>query len=223
MDWTGMEAVLLDIDGTLIDSNDAHARAWVDVLRRHGHDVTYEETRPLIGKGGDKLLQELVGLDDEGEEGKRITGERKTLFRQRDLPRLAATDGARALLEALRASGLRLVVATSAGNDEVEGLLKQAGLDGLIDDVAGSGDADASKPDPDIVVAALAKAGLQPREAVMLGDTPFDVASARAAGLDTIVLRCGGWWNDEALREAIEIHDHPRALLEALAPITVSA
>ncbi len=223
MDWTKLKAVLLDIDGTLIDSNDAHARAWVDVLRRHGYKVSYEATRPLIGKGGDKLLQELIGLDDETAEGKRIADERKALFQQRDLPQLAATDGARALLEALRARGLRLVVATSAGNEEVDGLLKQAGLDGLVDEVASSSDADASKPDPDIVVAALEKAGLQPHEAVMLGDTPFDVASARAAGLDTIALRCGGWWDDDALGEAIEIHAHPRALLEALAATPVSA
>src|SRR3954453_6588575 len=109
--------VLLDIDGTLIDSNDAHARAWVDSLAKHGYVVQFEQVRPLIGKGGDKLLPELVGLDPESGEATRMSETRSALF-LRELPHLRPTRGARALLERITAEGLELVVATSAQSSE---------------------------------------------------------------------------------------------------------
>src|SRR3954465_8022709 len=92
-----LHVVLLDIDGTLIDSNDAHARAWVGALAEHGYVVPFEQVRPLIGKGGDKILPELVGLDPESNEADRIADTRSALFRK-ELPHLKPTRGARALL-----------------------------------------------------------------------------------------------------------------------------
>ncbi len=210
-----LKAILLDVDGTLLDSNDAHARSWVEALRHHGHDVPLARVRELIGKGGDKLLAESVGIDDDSDEGERIGDARKRVFAEEWLPRLKPTRGARALLERFRDDGLALVVATSAGGDELEGLLRQAGVDDLIEDASSSQDAGRSKPDPDIVHAALAKAGVDPRRAWMLGDTPYDIEAARAAGVETIALRCGGWWPDAALAGAIAIHDDPAALLAA--------
>src|SRR3954451_3752024 len=99
MNEPALKAVLIDIDGTLLDSNDAHARTWVDVLHRHGHDVTFEKVRSLIGKGGDKLLWEAVRVDDASDEGKRLADERRALFMRDYLPTLRPTRGARALLE----------------------------------------------------------------------------------------------------------------------------
>lgn len=211
------DAILIDIDGTLLDSNDAHARTWVEVLQRHGHAVPYDRVRSLIGKGGDKLLEEAVGLDDEEGEGKTIADERRALFMERELPHLQPTRGARALLEHWKDDGRQLVIATSASGDELDALLRQAGVDDLIDHASSSKDADGSKPDPDIVVVALRKAGVAAGQALMLGDTPYDVESARKAGVDTIALRCGGFWDDDALRGAVEIYDDPAALLDALA------
>ena len=98
----------------------------------------------------------------------------------------------------------------------LEGVLKQAGVDGLFHDTATSSDADDSKPDPDIVLAALDKAGVAADEAVMLGDTPYDIESAKKAGVKTIALRCGGFWSDDDLGDAAAIHDDPQALLDAL-------
>jgi HAD superfamily hydrolase (TIGR01509 family) len=208
--------VLLDIDGTLLDSNDAHAQSWVEIFRRHGHDISFERVRPLIGKGSDKLVPELTGLDSETGEGKQMTEERSRLFLRDYLPKLRPTNGARDLVKRLRDDGYRLVVATSAGDDELDKLLHQAQVDDLIEKATSSSDADSSKPDPDIIQAALKKGKLLPQEAVMLGDTPYDVEAAARAGVPAIALRCGGWWNDAALAGAVAIHDDPAALLAGI-------
>lgn len=215
MNTKPLKAVLLDIDGTLLDSNDAHTDAWVQALAHHGHAVLRDQVRPLIGMGGDKVLDELAGLDEQSEQAKAISTERREWVSAR-LDTLSPTSGARALLERLSTLGLRLVVATSATGEELEGLLRQAEVDDLIDDASTSNDADASKPNPDIVMAALDKAGVSPDEVLMIGDTPYDIQSARAAGVETIALRCGGWWNDAALHDAVAIYDDPLALLEQL-------
>lgn len=117
------------------------------------------------------------------------------------------------MLERIKAADLQVVVATSAAASETSALLRQAGLDDLIDQAADSSDASQSKPDPDIVESALRKAGLRASQAVMLGDTPYDVESAARAGVSAIVLRCGGWWNDDAFKGAVAVHDDPADLL----------
>lgn len=209
------EAVLLDIDGTLLDSNDAHARSWAEVFRRHGLPPGFEQVRPLIGKGGDKLLAELVGIDHESPQGKQLGDERRELFLEQYLPRLKPTLGARELVQRLREDGIKVVIATSAKGQELQALLRQAGVEDLIEEATTSDNAAQSKPDPDIVHAALQRAGVQPVEAMMVGDTPYDVEAARAAGVDTIALRCGGWWDDAALAGAVALYDDPAALVRA--------
>jgi len=203
-----LSAVLLDIDGTLIDSNDAHARAWVSGLAAHGYVVPFERVRPLIGMGGDKMLPMLVGLDPESGEADRISESRGEAFR-RELPALQPTPGARDLLELLRDTGLALVVATSAQADEVQAILRQAGVADLIDTTASSGDAERSKPDPDIVQAALHKSREGSAHCIMIGDTPYDIEAANRARVPCIALRCGGGWDDAALGAALEIYDDP--------------
>jgi len=204
---------LLDIDGTLLDSNDAHANAWVDTFREHGHDVPFERVRPLIGKGGDKLLAETVGIDKESAEGKRLSEHCTRRFTEHYLPTLRPFPGTRALLERMRAAGLTLVVATSAGREELDGLLRAAGVDDLLDEATTASDAKESKPDPDIVHAALKRGGAEAGDAVMVGDTPYDVEAAARAGVATVALRCGGWWDDAALAGAAAIYDDPADLL----------
>jgi phosphoglycolate phosphatase-like HAD superfamily hydrolase len=208
----GFRAVLLDVDGTLIDSNDAHARAWVDVGAELGYDIRFEEVRPLIGMGGDKVLPRLTGLEEESAAGRRVTARRGEIFLERYLPSLHAFPGARELLLRMRSAGLRRVVASSAGRDELDALLERAGLADLVDASTSSSDADASKPAPDIVEAALEQAGCGPDGAVMLGDTPYDVEAALRAGVAIVALRCGGW-DREALRGAASVYADPRELL----------
>ena len=205
--------VLLDIDGTLIDSNDAHARAWVASLAESGYAVTFERVRPLVGKGGDKILPELVGLDPGSPEAKRMAERRGEIFRRQELPHLHATRGARDLLLRLRDDHYELSVATSAKADDVTATLEQAGVADLIDTATSSDDAERSKPDPDIVRAALQRSRRPASHAIMLGDTPYDIEAATRARVRIVALRCGGWWSDEALRGAAEIYDDPAALL----------
>ena len=206
------EVVLLDIDGTIVDSNDAHARAWAHAFAQHRRDIPFERIRPLIGMGGDKLLQQLAGLDSETGDGRRIAADRSAIFAERFLTSLQPTPGARRMIEWLKREGATITIATSATGEEVDGLLKAAGVHDLIDHVTSSDDADASKPDPDIVVAALKRSGAARETAVMFGDTPYDVEAASRAGIGAIGFRCGGS-TDADLRGALAIFDHPDALL----------
>ena len=208
-----VRAVILDIDGTLIDTNDAHAHAWVDACAELGHEIAFGQVRPLIGMGGDKVLPKLTGLEEESDEGTKIKERRGEIFRERYLSSCRPFPGARELLERMTEDGLTLAVATSASKDDMGALLKTIGVDDLIDARTSSSDADESKPDPDIVQAALKSASAGANEAVMLGDTPYDVEAAGRAGVPTIALRCGGWWKDEDFRDAAEIYDDPADLL----------
>ena len=204
--------MILDIDGTLVDSNDAHARAWVEALAEEGIEVAFEKVRPLIGMGGDKLLPRVSGLEEDGPRGKRIGERRGEIFKARYLPGLKAFPATRELLVTMRERGLKLVVATSAKEDELKPLLKIAGVADLIEEKTSSDDAENSKPDPDIVKAALDESGLSADEAVMIGDTPYDIEAASRAGLKVIAFRSGGW-NDAELARAIAIYDGPADLL----------
>jgi HAD superfamily hydrolase (TIGR01509 family) len=210
------KVALLDVDGTLIDSNDAHALAWVDAFAEHGHEVSFAKVRALIGKGGDKLMPETIHVAKDSPEGEAIAKQRSAIFAKAYLPQLRAFPEARELLLALKDAGLKLVIATSAQADELTSLLQQAGLDDLIQAAATSSDAKDSKPDPDIVLAALRAAGCRPAEAVMLGDTPYDVEASVKAGVAVVGLRCGGW-KDEDLAGAAAIYDDVRDLRKHLA------
>ncbi len=206
------KAVLLDIDGTLIDSNDAHARAWVDVGKEFGYDIKFDHVRWLIGMGGDKVLPEVTGLEEESAVGEKILDRRGEIFRERYLSGLKPFAGTRELLQRISAEGKKLVVATSASEEDLEGLLRQARIEDLIDHAANSDDADESKPAPDIVEAALKRGKVSAAEAIMIGDTPYDVGAATRAGVPIIGFECGGW-SAEELRGAIAIYHDPGDLL----------
>jgi len=206
------KVALLDIDGTLIDSNDQHAQAWVDVGREFGIDIDYAHVRRLIGMGGDKVLPQVAGLEEDSPRGEKIKERRGEIFRETYLPKLKPFPHARELLRRLRDDGWMLVVATSASKDDMDGLLKQAGIKDLIEEKTSSSDAEESKPDPDIVQAALKTADARPEQAVMLGDTPYDVEASGRAGVRCVALRCGGW-GDAELGDAVAVYDDPADLL----------
>ncbi len=207
-----IRGVILDVDGTLVDSNDAHAHAWVEALAEAGIDVEYEKVRRLIGMGGDKLLPEIAGIEEDSLLGKKIGESRSKIFKTKYLPHLKPFPRVKELLARMKDDGLRLVVASSAKEDELKELLKIAGATEFIEEKTSSSDADNSKPDPDIVHAALADLGLPRDEVIMIGDTPYDVEAAARAGIKTIALRSGGW-SDEEFRSAVAIYDDAADLL----------
>lgn len=192
-----MKAVLLDIDGTLVDSNDAHAKAWQKALGESGLDISFEVLRRCIGMGGDHMLPRIVGVTGESDAGKKISKRRGEIFREEFLPDLKILPGAKELLEKLRSLELTLVIATSASEKDGSAILEKFGLDKLVDHVTNSSDADKSKPDPDIVLAALKKAKLHASDAVMLGDTPYDIEAAVRAGVTAYAFTSGGWKPNE--------------------------
>lgn len=207
-----IRGIVLDVDGTLVDSNDAHTHAWVEALAANGVHVPFAKVRRLIGMGGDKLLPLVSGLQEDSPKGEQISKRRGEIFAQKYLSTLHPSPGAKDLLIHMRAKGLRLVVASSAKDDELKPLLKICGADALIEDKTSSDDADRSKPDPDIIHAALKNLGIPLAEVVMLGDTPYDVEAATRAGIATIALRCGGW-HDNDLAGALAVYQDPADLL----------
>lgn len=208
--------VLLDIDGTLVLSNDAHAQAWVEAFADYGYEVKFDDVRPLIGMGGDQLVPRIVPqLSGKEGVGKQVANRRKELIIEKFSPNLAPTPGSRELVQRLKQEGLKLIVASSATSEELSNLLKAGEVEDLLaeEPITTSSDADASKPEPDLVQAALSKGGLQPEQAIMLGDTPYDIQAASLAGVGVIAFRCGGF-DDKQLSEALAIYDDPADLLK---------
>jgi HAD superfamily hydrolase (TIGR01509 family) len=213
-----IRAVIFDIDGTLLDSVDLHARAWQEILAKYGHNVPFEDVRRQIGKGGDYLLPVFLSKRELDRLQEKIEKERAELFKQKYLPLVRPFPKVRELFQRILADGKRIALASSGKKDEVEVYEKIAGIDDLIgdDDKTSSDDAAHSKPDPDIFHAALAKLGnIPPDQVLAVGDTPYDAEAAGKAGVKTIGVLCGGF-PEADLRAAgcIAIYRDPADLLE---------
>ena len=194
--------VILEVDGTLVDSVDLHARAWQEAFARFGKEIPYERVRYQIGKGGDQLMPVFLSkreLERFGEELEKYRGE---LFKREYMPRVKAFPRVRELFERIRRDGKRIALASSAKQDEVEVYKKIADIEGLVEEEASKDDAEKSKPHPDIFEAALAHlGGPTPARVIVVGDTPYDAEAAGKAGLRTIGFLCGGF-PEEDLRAA---------------------
>jgi HAD superfamily hydrolase (TIGR01509 family) len=207
--------ILFDVDGTLVDSNDAHARAWVEAFAEAGVTVDPGQVRRAIGMGGEKLIPTVSGIDPESKVGERVSARRKEIFREKWLPQLLAFPDADRLVATLHDRGFRIVAASSAKREELSSLLRVAQAERYFDGTTSSDDAERSKPDPDIIHAALERAKAAPADAVMIGDTPYDIEAASRAGVAAIAFRCGGW-RDADLSGAVATYDGPWDLLQNL-------
>ena len=207
-----VRGIILDMDGTLVDTNESHAQTWMEALEAFGYEVPIEVIRPLIGQGGDKILPRLTGMAEDSEVGKKIAAHRSELFEKRYLGAVKAFPKTRELVERLQNAGLKVVIASSSRRDHLDRLIDAAGIGDLIDSATSASDVDESKPDPDVIEAALGKLGIAPEQVLMIGDTPYDVEAAARVGVRTIALRCGGW-NDENLTGAVAVYADPAALL----------
>ncbi len=209
-------AVLFDVDGTLIDSNDLHAAAWRESFLHFGVDLPHDVIRGQIGKGGDNLIPALLPPELVESRKDEIDEFRSNLFKRDYLPRVVPFPGVRELFERLRADGKRIVLASSAKGEEVRFHLGVIGAEDLVEATTSADDAEHSKPDPDIFAAALAKVAPLGRGdvVVVVGDSPYDLEAAGKLGIKAIGFRSGGFPED-VLRDvgAAEIYDGPADLL----------
>jgi phosphoglycolate phosphatase-like HAD superfamily hydrolase len=211
-----VRGVLFDVDGTLVDSNIAHAQAWHDTFAEAGLDGgDVERIRRLIGMGSDKLLPTAVGIEKHSPQGEQLAKRRSEIFKQRYLPGVRGFPGSHELVESLARRKLTLGVAASAQPDELRDLLRIVDAEWLADRAASSDDVKYSKPDPDVVDAALKRIGLPASDVALIGDTPYDVEASLRAGIRVVALRCGGW-NDDELRGAAAVYQDPADLLAHL-------
>ena len=189
-----IKAVLFDVDGTLIDSVDLHARAWQEALAHFGYDVAFEAVRSQIGKGGDQLMPVFVPKDDLERRGQELETYRGDLFKRKYLPHVRPFPKVRDLFERLRADGKAIVLASSGKAEEVKRYMDIARVADLIDASTSSDEVERSKPYGDIFAAALGKAApARAEEAIVIGDTPYDAQAAGKVGLRTIGVLCGGF------------------------------
>ncbi|HEX8372506.1 MAG TPA: HAD family hydrolase [Chthoniobacterales bacterium] len=208
-----VQAVIFDVDGTLIDSVDQHAHAWQDALAEFGKDVPFEDVRFQIGKGGDQFMPVFLSEEEIEEFGKDLGERRAEIFKEKYLPQIQKFPQTRELFQRVRESGKKIALASSAKADELEDYKKIADIEDLVQEQTSSDDAEKSKPFPDIFAAALDRLGNPPpEEVIVIGDTPYDIEAAGKIRLRTIAVRCGGFPED-TLKDAVAIYDDPADLL----------
>jgi HAD superfamily hydrolase (TIGR01549 family) len=197
-----VQAVIFDVDGTLVDSVDLHAQAWRVAFEKFGKSIPFHDVRRQIGKGSDQLLPVFFSKEELEQFGDELDQYRGELFKKEYLPRVAAFPKVRELFQRIKKDGKQIVLASSAKADELEVYKKIARVKDLVESETSSDDADRSKPYPDIFQAALARLrGIAPENAIVIGDTPYDAEAASKANLETVGLLCGGW-TEEELRSA---------------------
>jgi HAD superfamily hydrolase (TIGR01549 family) len=221
-----LKAVIFDIDGTLLDSVDLHAAAWQEAFHRFGYDIPFADIRSQIGKGGDQLLPVFLPPEDLKKYGKDLEEFRGKLFKDKYLPEVKPFPCVRELFQKVKSNGLRVALASSAKKDELETFERIAHIDDLVHVETSSADAERSKPHPDIFEAAMDRLGgeVQPQDAMVVGDSPYDAEAAGRAGLKTIGVLCGGF-PEQDLRNAgcIAIYASPEDLLRRYADSPLAA
>ena len=190
---------ILDVDGTLVDTNYHHALAWHRALHAHGHQVQMWKVHRHIGMGGDQILEALIGAEAEAEQGDAIRETEGEAYGEL-IGEVEPMEGARELIERLRKKGATVILASSAKQEEVDHYLDLLDARELVDDWTTSADVESTKPDPDLVHAAIDKAG-NGNPAVMVGDSVWDVEAAKRAGVPTLAVLTGGF-SEAELREA---------------------
>ena len=218
-----MSTAILDIDGTLVDTNYHHAVAWYRAFRQHGFILPLWRIHRHIGMGGDQLVAALAGDGFEREQGDDLRASETVLYKEL-IGEVQPLEGARAVIEDLKSSGHRVVLASSAKPDELEHYLTLLDARTLVDAWTDAGDVEKTKPEPDLVLAALEKAGADPGEALMIGDSIWDCRAAERAGVRAVGVLTGGFSEAELLDAgAAKVFDSVETLREHLdeAPVRV--
>lgn len=205
--------VVLDVDGTLMDTNYLHTEAWARAFEEVGSRVPRERIHKQIGKGSDQLIGEFVEDGGSAEKVNELHGEIYAELQPYSYP----LPGAKELVTSLHEKGYRVWFVTSAKPEELKQYLDQLETEGKLTGIVSSGDVESSKPAPDIFEEALREADVAPEEAVSVGDAVWDVEAAKKAGVKTVAVLTGGAYTAEELKEAgaVEVYEDCRALLEA--------
>jgi HAD superfamily hydrolase (TIGR01509 family) len=210
-----IEAVLCDIDGTLVESNWLHAAAWKDAFQVAGITVDLEEARKQIGKGGDELIPIFVPWWKRAAIEEPLMTYRQYVFHEDYLPQVKPFPRVRDLLLKMKEAGIRVSIASSADRDQLEAYMKIANIGDLVEKSSTADDAKRSKPHPDIFEATLKKLGLPCSKVLALGDTPYDAEAAGRAEIWTVGVMTGGWSEKELLEAGcIEVYKDVADLLE---------
>ena len=211
------KAAIFDVDGTILDSVPLHAKAWEEAFKHFGYDVSFEDARSQIGKGGDELLPTFLSEEQVAKEGKDIEEFRSKLFKDKYLSEVKPFPKVRELFQKVLDSGQKLALASSAKGDELKHYERIANVEDLIHVETSSADAEKSKPHPDIFEVALERlgGGIPKDEIIVIGDSPYDAIAATKAGLRTVGV-LGGGFSEATLREAgcIAIYKDAAELLE---------
>jgi HAD superfamily hydrolase (TIGR01509 family) len=195
------QAVILDVDGTLFNTNDAHAKSFMDALQAHGISyIHYEHLRPLMGMSGIEILRHMLSPEQFAQHGEAIEQDRQRIFQDRYLDQIQLNAGVIPLLERLKAAGLKVVLASASPQPVLEAIFRKWDLRPLVEGVLSGDDVSEGKPSPMVVELACQRYGLNPQTTVMIGDSPFDVISAHEYDVDTIGVLTGGYPEADLLK-----------------------
>jgi HAD superfamily hydrolase (TIGR01549 family) len=210
-----IEAVIFDIDGTLVDSVDYHAQAWQAAFEHYGKNVDFKTIRDQIGKGGDQILPTFFSDSEVRQIGESLKKFRGEYFKKHYLAKVKPFAKVRELFQHLKNEGKRIGIGSSAHSDELKHYLELCQVANLVDAATSADDADRSKPDPDIFEAALSKLGETPERTIVVGDSPYDAEAANKISMRTIGVLCGGFEREKLERVGVvEIFEGPADLLQ---------
>ncbi len=210
-----VEALLCDIDGTLVDSNWLHAESWQRSFAEIGLELELDAVRRQIGKGGDELIPVFVSWWRQEAIQEPLDAYRKFLVESEYLPKVKALPRAKEFLQRVKAAGIRPALATSASTKDLQVYKKIVGMEDLIEEQSSADDTERAKPHPDIFQATLKKLKLPCEKVLALGDTPYDAEAAGKAGILTIGVESGGWDRSDLLEAGcIEVYKDVAELLE---------
>ena len=210
-----IKAIIFDLDGTLIDSVDLHAQAWVQAFQNYGYDFSFDKLRLQIGKGGSYIISDLLSPSEAKKLESDIIKYRKQYYQNNLLEKVKPFPKVKELFEIIKADAIKIALASAARTETITYYKKLIGIQDLIDAETSTDDVENSKPEPDIFASALEKLNdISVEEVIVVGDSPYDAIAAKKASLNAIGVLCGGF-SRETLTESgcISIYKDPADLL----------
>jgi HAD superfamily hydrolase (TIGR01549 family) len=210
-----LQGIIFDVDGTLVDSNDIHARCWIEAFAHFGKDLNLDVVRHQIGKGGDLLVPDLLNAKEMRRFGDELKKYRSKLYKKKYMPQVKPFPGVTDHLRALDRRGVKIALASSANPDEVQYYIDLLGIGDLLEASTSKKDAEFSKPSPEIFDAALERLGTDPEFTFVAGDTPYDILAAHRAALPVAAVLSGGF-ERELLTKAEFLFDDVEELVRKI-------